>query len=63
MSVDCEGFDMEVLESNDWNEFRPTLISIEHSMCEHVLNNFMKSKNYIMIFQNVGNTFFKDNIQ
>jgi FkbM family methyltransferase len=29
LSVDAEGFDLEVLESNDWVQFRPTVICIE----------------------------------
>lgn len=29
MSIDTEGFDMEVLESNDWNRFRPRFLIIE----------------------------------
>ena len=28
-SVDTEGFDMEVLKSNDWNRFRPKAIVLE----------------------------------
>ena len=29
MSIDTEGYDMEVLESNDWNKFRPRFIILE----------------------------------
>lgn len=29
LSVDVEGFDLAVLESNDWNAFRPKLIVVE----------------------------------
>lgn len=29
MSIDTEGFDMEVLESNDWNTYRPRFLIIE----------------------------------
>jgi len=29
LSVDTEGFDMEVLKSNDWNKFKPTIICLE----------------------------------
>lgn len=29
MSVDCEGVDLDVLESNDWNQFRPKVIIAE----------------------------------
>jgi FkbM family methyltransferase len=29
MSVDCEGMDLEVLESNDWNKYRPLVLAVE----------------------------------
>lgn len=29
LSIDTEGFDMEVLESNDWGQFRPRFLIIE----------------------------------
>lgn len=29
LSVDVEGYDLEVLESNDWTRYRPTIIAIE----------------------------------
>lgn len=29
MSIDAEGFEMEVLESNNWDKFRPSVICIE----------------------------------
>jgi len=29
LSVDVEGYDMEVLKSNDWSKYRPEVISIE----------------------------------
>jgi FkbM family methyltransferase len=29
LSVDCEGMDVEVLESNDWDKFRPRWIIVE----------------------------------
>ena len=29
MSIDTEGYDMEVLKGNDWNRYRPKLICIE----------------------------------
>jgi hypothetical protein len=59
MSVDCEGLDMEVLESNDWDIFRPKLICIEHSIDKTLLSNFMNSKNYTKIYENIGNTFYE----
>ncbi|WP_421892744.1 FkbM family methyltransferase [Marinoscillum sp.] len=32
MSVDVEGFDLEVLSSNDWNRLRPTFIVVEENL-------------------------------
>ncbi len=29
MSVDCEGMDLEVLSSNDWNRYRPAVLIVE----------------------------------
>ncbi|MDD4704019.1 MAG: FkbM family methyltransferase [Bacteroidales bacterium] len=29
MSIDVEGLDLEVLESNDWEKYKPTVILIE----------------------------------
>jgi FkbM family methyltransferase len=29
MSVDVEGYDLKVLESNDWSQFRPTCVLVE----------------------------------
>lgn len=29
LSVDCEGADLEVLESNDWQKYRPKFICVE----------------------------------
>lgn len=31
MSIDVEGFELQVLESNDWNKWRPNFIAIEHN--------------------------------
>lgn len=39
MSVDVEGMDLEVLESNDWKKFRPRII-----ICEDLEFDFMNPK-------------------
>jgi FkbM family methyltransferase len=59
VTVDCEGLDMEVLESNNWDIFRPKLICIEHSIDKILLSNFMNSKNYTKIYENIGNSFYE----
>lgn len=54
MDIDCEGLDYEVLQSNDWEKFRPLILSVEvHGMnLENPQDNeifqFMKSKGYFM---------------
>lgn len=58
LSVDCEGVDMEVLSSNDWNKNRPSLICVEHSMDQEILQNFMNNIGYKKYARTSGNTFF-----
>jgi len=60
LSVDCEGADMDVLQSNNWEENRPSLICIEHSMDESELSNFIESVDYVFYDKTSGNTFFKE---
>ena len=60
LSVDCEGADMQVLKSNNWEKHRPSLICIEHSMDESVLQKFAKDIKYTQYARTSGNTFFKD---
>lgn len=55
LSIDTEGQDFEVLKSNDWQKFRPTLVIVE--VIEHCGNfglrqarrfdEFMSSKDYV----------------
>lgn len=58
LSVDCEGIDMDVLKSNDWNLYRPSLICVEHSMPKEELYNYMDSLDYSFFKETAGNSFF-----
>ncbi len=51
MSIDCEGNDMEVLASNDWNKYRPQLVLVEDHSEEMVtpVVNYMKNVGYKMV--------------
>lgn len=60
MSVDTEGFDLEVLKSNDWNKYRPKLILVETVNDNENIVSFMKKQDYKVIFENTANTIFKD---
>jgi FkbM family methyltransferase len=52
LSVDVEGFDLEVLKSNNWEKFRPRVVCVEEwesTMDEHLkseVETFLTSLNY-----------------
>ncbi len=54
-TIDVEGLDLEVLESNDWTKYRPEFILVEDpefspgQPAESAVYHFLKSKNYEMI--------------
>lgn len=60
MSVDTEGFDLEVIKSNDWHKYRPTLVMVETVQNRQAIIDFMKENNYKIVFENRANTIFKD---
>lgn len=63
MSIDVEGFDHEVISSNDWVRYRPTIIAIEllNTSIEDIRLNptaaILFEQNYIF-FAKTHNTFF-----
>jgi len=62
LSIDVEGLDLEVLESNDWGKYRPYCVLVEctdHSLEEIEGNNvyrYLKEKNY-SLYAKTANTF------
>lgn len=61
MSIDTEGFDLEVLKSNDWKKYRPTFVLVEIVNNKDEINTFMYHNDYKKIFQNTANAIYKDN--
>jgi len=69
LSVDCEGHDMEVLESLDWSRYRPTVVIIE-DMDEFFqtappsgsspMRSFMVQRDYCLASQAVFSFFYVD---
>jgi FkbM family methyltransferase len=56
MNVDVEGHDLKVLESNDWERFRPRLIVVEDAKVDSEKSEIvrlMKDYNYEVCAQNV----------
>lgn len=68
--IDVEGFDLEVLKSNDWNKYRPKVILIETDLSiQNDINSeivqYLKSVNYRLIAKSIisgdlGNLFLID---
>lgn len=60
MSVDVEGYEMEILGSNDWSRFRPLVLMIEINRNESKLMNLMDRLGYILAVNNGTNAIFLD---
>lgn len=62
MSVDCEGHDLEVLNSNDWCRFRPLVVLVEdHSEGKNnLINEFLLEKNYVFYGRSAVTAFYTD---
>jgi FkbM family methyltransferase len=69
MSVDVEGMDLEVLQSNDWSRFRPRIILVEiyETVCENIFHNttfnFLRKNEYLFCSKTVNTAFFVDGRQ
>ena len=63
MTIDAEGFDHEVISSNDWSRYRPRVILIEllntgiKNLETHPTSQLLESHNY-RVFAKTYNTFF-----
>jgi FkbM family methyltransferase len=67
MSIDVEGFDLNVLKSNDWVKYRPKVIVTEcfakdfAELKKNEIYNFLKQKGYIQFCNTPTNMFYLDN--
>lgn len=69
MTIDVEGLDFEVLQSNDWNRFRPHLLLVEdlvkQSLTDFQNNSpifkFLDEKEYSLIGKTYNTLIFEDN--
>lgn len=63
ISIDTEGYDTEVLKSNDWKKWRPKLICVEipigHDEHNKEKDNFLKSIKYKKVYENVLNAIYE----
>jgi len=61
LSMDVEGFEMEVLKSNNWKRFRPKFLCIETAVDgKQEIDRFLRGVDYTMVLDNGLNSFYKD---
>lgn len=64
MTVDAEGFDLEVLRSNDWQRFRPEVVVAEcfhrsmKAVADDEVTMFMESVGYDLVAKAANSAFF-----
>ena len=64
ISIDVEGFDLEVLQSNNWEKYRPKYVLVEelnfrlYEINKSQINIFMQSKNYELFAKTYNTLFF-----
>ncbi len=62
VSIDTEGYEMEVLKSNDWQIFRPKLILIETGLAHTEIHDFLIKEKYAPVLHNGLNSLFVDQL-
>jgi hypothetical protein len=69
MSIDTEGQDINVIESSDWNRFRPRVLLIEDvdknisDIYQSKIHIFLTGKNYNLFAKTVNTLIYKDSKQ
>lgn len=68
ISIDTEGFDMQVLRSNDWERFRPAIVCIETGALSlsgsasgdrEAIHAFLQSADYDLVSDNGLNALYR----
>ena len=60
ISIDVEGYETEILKSNDWSRFRPTVIVLEINRNQTSLLEYMAKLDYVLVMNNGTNGIFLD---
>jgi FkbM family methyltransferase len=66
MSVDVEGLDLDVLQSNNWTKYRPCYVLAEilrsslHELDHDPIVRFMREQEYVVFAKQVNTVIFKD---
>ena len=64
LTIDAEGFDFQILQSNDWNKFRPSIVLLETDisyaeLLKSDINSLLANYGYELYAKTVKTCFFK----
>lgn len=68
LTIDVEGFDLEVLQSNNWKQFRPLIVLVEiyvlslEELALDPVTVYLRSLGYVVYSKTLNSTIFVDNI-
>ena len=66
MSIDVEGFDLQVLRSNDWSRYRPEFVLVEaldfnlERASQHPVHIFMSGIGYELVAKTLNTLFYRE---
>jgi hypothetical protein len=60
MSVDAEGYDFEVLSTNDWSLYRPTFLLVEMNRKKDAVMQLLQRHDYALLINNQVNGLLVD---
>jgi len=61
MSIDVEGYELEVLMGNDWKRFRPKVIIVETLHFNHTqIVKYLDKMGYLLVYNGDVNSIFID---
>lgn len=69
LSIDVEGLELSVLNSNDWNKYRPKIILMEsfekfyNENADASIKDYLKERDYLPITKTINSIIFMDKYQ
>jgi FkbM family methyltransferase len=60
LSVDTEGYDLQVLQSNDWSKWRPKALVVETAFHDDRVDKYLITIGYERVFDNSCNSIYLD---
>ena len=63
LKIDVEGYEYEVLKSNDWDKFRPQVVCIEANHVKEDWKQILTNNNYLLVFFDGLNEYYVDKKQ